>query len=287
MAKKIAVLVVHGVVTQILDGYDLKNRYDMGKLLKRNFTKQLGKQVSENDLVIKYVEYRDILQKNQEELIKKLKNTQLARGLSGMLRPVMIDFGGDVIAYQPGNNNSDLYNRINERFDKALHELAEEAGEDAPLCIIAHSLGSVVASSRIYDLQKTDTHKTKPTKLERGETLSLFYTMGSPIAIWSLRHPHLGSPVSVPHTEIEKVYPNIKNGERNWTNYYSKMDIIGYPLGELNSNYKGALYDKEVRVGGLLTSWNPLSHLYYWTDNKTVEPISQELARVYEVVNQG
>ena len=286
MAKKIAVLVVHGVVTGLLDGYDSNKRYDMGKLLKRKFIKQLGRQVSEDDLVIKYVEYRDILQKNQEKLIKKLKNTQLSKGLSGILRPVMIDFGGDVIAYQPGNNNSDLYNMINERFDDVLRELAAEAGEDAPLCVISHSLGSVVASSRIYDLQ-TDTHKNKPTKLERGETLSLFYTMGSPIAIWSLRHPHLGSPIAVPHMEMERSYPDIKNGHHNWTNYYSESDIIGYPLGELNNNYKGALYDKEVRVGGLLTSWNPLSHLYYWTDNKTVEPIAQELARVYGVVNQG
>jgi len=34
------------------------------------------------------------------------------------------------------------------------------------------------------------------TPLERGETLTLLYTLGSPIAIWSLRYPDFGVPIA-------------------------------------------------------------------------------------------
>ena len=36
---------------------------------------------------------------------------------------------------------------------QTLAELAQEAGPDAPLCVIAHSLGTIIASNYLYDLQ--------------------------------------------------------------------------------------------------------------------------------------
>lgn len=43
------------------------------------------------------------------------------------------------------------------------------------------------------------------------------------------------------------------------------------------------LQDREIDVGGALTSWNPLSHRKYWTDNSFTRPVSKLIADLLEV----
>jgi hypothetical protein len=125
--------------------------------------------------------------------------------------------------------------------------------------------------------------KIGDTPLERGETFTLFYTLGSPIAMWSLRYPNFGVPIAVPSPELSKYYPNLK-GE--WVNFYDEDDVIGYPLKTLNEAYRKAIKaDRQINAGGLLSSWNPASHLGYWTDNDVTKPIAQELVRTWRAVN--
>ena len=65
------------------------------------------------------------------------------------------------------------------RFDEALRRLALRA-PDAPLCVIAHSLGSVIASDHFYDLHKGRTLDPEASPLERGETLDVLLHAGQP-----------------------------------------------------------------------------------------------------------
>ena len=146
----------------------------------------------------------------------------------------------------------------------------------------------MIASNYIYDLQTNKIpnpvkNRMGNTFLDKGETLTLFYTLGSPIAIWSLRYPDFGVPVSIPSPALTNHYPNT---EGEWVNYYSKNDVLGYPLKTLNNDYNRYVKeDKNVRVGGFLSWWNPACHLKYWTDNDVIKPIAQSLVNVWLSVN--
>lgn len=58
---------------------------------------------------------------------------------------------------------------------------------------------------------------------------------------------------------------------------------MGYPLKSLNEAYSEAVNeDKEVNDGGLLESWNPLSHCSYWTDKDVVNTIASSLYNILQ-----
>lgn len=49
---------------------------------------------------------------------------------------------------------------------------------------------------------------------------------------------------------------------------YDADDVLGYPLNILESYAKAGFCEvKLINAGGLLTSWNPLSHAKYWSDD--------------------
>jgi len=121
------------------------------------------------------------------------------------------------------------------------------------------------------------------TPLDRGETLTLLYTLGSPLALWSLRFSDFGQPIMVPAPQLKKYYPDL---EGEWVNYYDQDDVIGFPLKTLDAAYGQAVTaDVEVNVGDFAASWNPLSHLGYWTDQDVVRPISNAIIRAWKSVN--
>jgi len=286
MSQKIAVAIIHGVGKQDPNFAD-----GMAQELKDRFAREMGKKLKDpaSDLAILPVYWAPVLQGAEEELWKRMKRAGELDFTT--LRRFLVDFAADAIAYQPTPTDRRIYDGIHEKFAESLNRLAAEAGEKAPLCVIAHSLGSVIASNYFYDLQ----HPKRPliaarvkkkigdTPLERGETLTLFYTLGSPIAIWSLRYPNFGVPIEVPSPGLSKHYPDLA-GE--WVNYYDEDDVIAYPLKTLNEAYRKVIKaDREINAGGLLSSWNPVSHLGYWTDNDVTKPIARELARTWRTVN--
>jgi hypothetical protein len=121
------------------------------------------------------------------------------------------------------------------------------------------------------------------TPLERGETLTLLYTLGSPIALWSLRYRDFGKPIQIPSPLLHTHYPQLQ-GE--WVNFYDADDVVGFPLKELNDDYGLVVSaDREINVGNIFGSWNPLSHLAYWTDHDVLDPIAKKLVEVWKTVN--
>ena len=286
MSQKIAIAIIHGVGKQDPNFAD-----GMTQELKGRFAKELGQKIQDpaSELAILPVYWAPAVQDAEEELWRRMKRGGEMDFTT--LRRFLVDFAGDAIAYQPTPKDRRIYDGIHEKFAESLNRLAAEAGEKAPLCVIAHSLGSVITSNYFYDLQ----HPKRPliaarvkkkigdTPLERGETFTLFYTLGSPIAMWSLRYPNFGVPIEVPSPGLSKHYPDLA-GE--WVNYYDEDDVIAYPLKTLNEAYRKAIKaDREINAGGLLSSWNPVSHLGYWTDNDVTKPIAQELVRTWRAVN--
>jgi len=278
VTQKIAVVVIHGIGNQPADFADA-------------VIKQISKWCSPKtgaDIVIRPVHWAGVLQ--SEEMLLKKRVEEKARLNYPQLRQFMIDFVADAIAYQVTPHDRETYDSIHAVLARTLRELAAEVGATAPLCIIAHSLGSIIASNYIYDLQH---HHLIPdevrqqmngTPLERGETLSLLYTLGSPLALWSLRYHDFGMPITFPAPTLSGYHPNIPT---EWINFYDPDDVVGFPLKTLNTLYEDRVSeDRAVNVGSILEHWNPLSHLHYWADKDVIRPIADQLIAVWESLNE-
>ncbi|MBI2497936.1 MAG: chemotaxis protein [Opitutae bacterium] len=285
MSSKIAVAIVHGVgITQrdFADG--------MIAELRARFAQATGADAS-TALVCEPVYWGPILQGPEDELWSRLRQGGDLDFVS--LRRFMVSFAADALAYQPARGEADKYEEIHAEFARVMQRLAANAGAGAPLVVISHSLGTIISSNYFYDLTRPRRLIAKAvraqmgrptTPLERGETLAYFVTMGSPIALWSLRYDDFGVPVAIPAPALGRHYPKLVPLAA-WDNFYDPDDVIGYPLKTLNPAYGRAVAnDYAVNAGGLLTSWNPASHISYWTDNDVTKPVAGKLAALWEAM---
>ena len=294
MSTKIAVAIAHGIcVGNEFDREESCKYTDgMAQALKLKLADIAGKSGSEDQklewadskLAISAINWTPVLRDERKNLYQKLGVDNLDSFFG--LREFIFQAIADSLTYQVTQSKIDnlwSYAGIHRCFADSLNSLAqEEARSDAPLCIISHSLGTVITSNYIYDLQtKKAQIDIGDTPLERGETLTSVYTMASQIPFWSLRHPNFDRPIKVPSEKLGQYYPNLK-GE--WINFYNKSDIMGYPLKSLNEAYSEAVTeDQEVNDGGLLESWNPLSHCSYWTSESVIDTIANGL---YDILQQ-
>lgn len=282
MGQKIAVAIIHGIG---------KTPPDFADEMITDLHDRFGEENAEGkDLVIKPVYWSPLMQGVEDVLARRVKEGG-PQGF-GALRDFMISFAGDAIAYQPAPRERDVYDKIHQAVAKTLRSLAEEAGPSAPLCIISHSLGTIIASNFFYDLQTHARRKiiSDPvmasmgdSPLDRGETLSLFYTLGSPLALWSLRYADFGAPLTVPAPALGIHWPGLR-GE--WINYFDKNDVIAYPLKTINEAYAAAVKeDRAVSVGNIFTALTPFCHTAYWTDRDVTFPLAKALANLWRKVN--
>ena len=282
MPQPIAIAFIHGI-GRTEPGYSAA----MQRSLVRRFAAHLGAKVPvpDSQLVFEEINWSAALQYRENALWNRLNPAGPMR--YKRLRRFLVDFAADAIAYQPGSSDRTAYDAVHRQVAVSLARLAERAGPGAPLCIVAHSLGTVIASNYVYDLMKRHGSFMCPsvrrlingTPLERGETLSLLYTMGSPIALWSLRFPRFGVPIRLPTPSLARHHPGVTPA---WINLYDPDDVIGYPLRPLNSAYRAAVTeDRPIDVGSLFTRWNPLSHQGYWNDGRVADAIAESLASVW------
>ncbi len=287
MKTKVAVAFIHGVGKRsqhdLLDGGNNMRR--MALALRDEFARHMPFVEAETALAFMPCHW-DIdsgLQSLENALFAKMK--PLIR--IGMLRDIFATMLGDAVAYQQRTKTPTLYDAIHKAIALRLSRLAALAGPTAPLIIIAHSLGSVIASNYIYDWQKDIVppqvrEMTTNTPLEQMSTLTYLFTLGSPLALWSLRFDTFGEPITVPAPLLHTYYGPMGGG---WVNIYDKDDTIAFPLQSLNAAYERAVIDQQVNVGGILEFWNPSSHLGYWLDRDVVEIIGRALAETWLAAN--
>lgn len=188
-------------------------------------------------------------------------------------------FLGDAIAYQIVPGDDAVYRSIHDIIAENLSRLAEKAGPETPLCVISHSLGTVIMSDHFWDLQSANTYSTAPAgspSIRAGKTLSMLYTLGCPIPLWALRYPNFGNPIHVPAPEQRAAEPDLVY---EWVNYYDPDDIVGFPLRMLDERYKRAVTDdRSVALKPYILGGTPASHILYWHDDVVMDPIAQSLA---------
>lgn len=294
MSAKIAIAIVHGICVGNKFDEEKNSQYAQGiaqalKLKLANLAQQSGSEDeklewADSKLAISAINWTPVLREERKNLYERLGVDRLDSFFG--LREFIFQAIADSLTYQVTQAKIDdlwSYEGIHRCFADSLNSLAQEdrAGSDAPLFVICHSLGTVITSNYIYDLQ---TQKAQidigDTPLERGDTLTSVFTLASQIPFWSLRHPNFDRPITVPSENLEQYYPNLR-GE--WINFFNKSDIMGYPLRSLNEAYSEAVTeDKEVNDGGILESWNPLSHCSYWTSESVIETIANALHKTLQ-----
>lgn len=299
MSSKIAVAIAHGIC--VGDQFDEEEtvRYTGGmaqalKLKLADLAGQTGSEAqklqwADAQVAISAVNWTPVLREERKKLYDKLGVEQLNSFFG--LREFMFQAIADSLTYQVTHSQLDDlwgYKGIHRSFADTLKDLAQDdqAGREAPLCIIAHSLGTVITSNYIYDLETNKAPiETGDTPLERGETLTSVYTLASQIPFWSLRYPHFDQPIKVPAKTLDQYYSGLP-GE--WINFYNESDILGYPLKTLNEAYSQAVtQDQIVNTGDLLASWNPLSHNQYWTDESVIKTIATGLHNILKQLEKA
>lgn len=262
------VVFVHGIGEQQPDSYR-KFGERVRTALEEEVQRAGESRPPRESYVWEEVYWADITQPDQEEMKIKL-------GMRGRLREFMIGSLGDVVAYSKLPYPPDKYGEIQKRFADTVAKVCQRALQtgdgQASLTVIAHSLGAVIASDGIYELNRNN---AMPANLK----MDRFFSMGSPIALFGLRYGLANF--------TRPIRPKV------WINFYYPQDVIGFPLKALNASYDSAVTeDVPLSPGGgtsffsavarRITAILPLvgvaSHSWYFTDERVIKKIAQSLA---------
>lgn len=272
---KLAIGIIHGIGSQE-PGFSIP----LQKGIAKTFS-ELGVEHAWNDLLFKEILWADILSYQQKLLFERINYQNDLRYQNA--RHFFIDYFSDAVAYQPlqvGANEDEIavYELIHQRIDSALQEFALHPQIDAdntPLILIGHSLGTVILSNYLWDQQRSS---KGTTALTRTDTLAGLVTLGSPLALWTLRYKSFGIPIQFPGKQVSEALRQ----QSRWLNIYDHDDIIACPLKGLNPAYNEVVTDDiPLNVGGLLSSWNPMSHVDYWVDQDVYRVIAGFLADLH------
>ncbi|MEQ9188518.1 MAG: hypothetical protein RLP15_12345 [Cryomorphaceae bacterium] len=255
MPKELGILVLHGMGSQATD-------------YAEPMIKEVKRRLGDNAARIAWepVYYADVVEESELRYLREVND----QGLDfWSLRKFIVKALGDAVAYQqPQGAENDAYRKINERVNHSMQRLRAALGDpDKPLIVMAHSLGCVVASNYIWDVQRGKWPDLDD--FTSFKTLNTLVTFGSNLPLFSFAY---AEPVAIALPEGAK-----------WYNYYDKDDVLGFPLKPISTSYEQAVTaDIQINVGGIATSWNPASHTDYWTDNDFTKPVTRHIEAVLQ-----
>ena len=103
------------------------------------------------------------------------------------------------------------------------------------------------------------------------EKLAGIVTFGCNIPLFTFAYEDV-VPIEFPPSTL----PQYLKKKAKWMNYYDPDDVLAYPLKAINPAYNAVVKkDIPINVGGIFSSWNPLSHSDYWTDNSFTKPVAK------------
>ena len=196
----------------------------------------------------------------------------------GGLREFVVAALGDAAAYQYVGEPTSTYRRIHDRIRSRVHELWVDHLDRTPVptVVVAHSLGSHVASSYVWDAQRglPTGAGDDAVPFERFGHLAGMVTLGSPIPLFTFAHDPV-LPIEFPGPQL----PAAVASRARWLNVFDRDDVLGWPLRPLGPAYADVVdEDVQVDVGTIGLSATPLSHRGYWTDGDVAERIADLLA---------
>ncbi len=277
MTKDLAIVVVHGMGETEPDYH-----FGLRSELRDRLGDSLWERVSWNA-----VYYQDLLQDHQRRYMDACKRTANVDWVK--LRKFLLFGFSDAGTMQYRAHETDsMYHRIQEIIHDTLIDALDDLEDPRkPVVIVAHSLGCQVISNYIWDAQKPTANlgvgvfradipdpigRSGEHAFLRLKTLEYLFTSGCNIPIFV---------AGLPKEEIVPIKVNANGWSFSWQNYYDPDDVLGWPLKPLSDGYRKAVtVDKDINVGGPLSSWTPLSHNEYWEDRDFLKPLEAALRRI-------
>lgn len=187
-----------------------------------------------------------------------------------------------------GADTLTAYRRVRNAVRDALAALEARVEEEAPLLVLAHSMGGQIVTDYLYDVNKDGADGGRPSRnhipvsdFQRGRSLRAFVTFGCNIPIFVMALDD--------HEIVEVRNPGLpwRADAPWWFNYYDRSDVLGYPLKEISSAYRGMvrdgkLVDVRVNAGGWLSP-TPFSHNGYWSHRT----IAAQVGEIVETLLAG
>lgn len=267
MSSQVAVLIIHGMGSQKSDFAEAT----MDEINRRISSK--GKDPAKVNW--KPVFWADVIEPRQTKFMQDIVKHKDNDIDFIKLRRFVITAMGDAAAYQSiRGKKSSTYSEIHTLVKACVKDLFKnQLGKQAcPLIVMAHSLGGHIMSNYIWDIQQKPNQRL--SDFENMQYLAGMVTFGCNIPLFTFSHTKL-EPFSFPGPRLSAT----EKSKAQWLNFYDADDVLGYPLRQLSDSYKKLVNDRPINSGGLLTSWNPLSHNEYWTDNDMTKPVAELIAQ--------
>ncbi len=285
--NKIGVIVIHGMGAQ-------QPRFS--DALKVEVSNRLGSAAAR--FVWREIYWADVLEVRESALWECMRKGKEPDGSPipldwRAIREFVVHNFGDALAYHRDLGPATIYDQIQRRISDGLSALREALNDPtAPLIVMAHSLGAHMMSDYIWDLQKRNWKGAGPDPRESIANLAAMVTFGCNIPLFSLEFK-VATPIDLPGPGVTKA--QLKAAAR-WLNFLDRDDVLGWPLRPLYEKELGRLdpaqedtvsriHDHEINVGDLVTSWNPMCHSAYWTDNEFTKPVAAYLQTVLRALD--
>jgi hypothetical protein len=268
--KTIAVLIIHGIGINKADFAD-----DLVNEVKTEFNNRVTIALKDHKdysqyLVFQPVVWDSLLGERQKTLAEKIRLNvvQATKPIEGngwhrfvgwLLRTLNLwlraDFAAqfimDIISYGDAPTRQMILKHIEDNMNKA-------AAGTASVSIIAHSLGTVIATDLIR---------------EKNLKFGNLFTMGSPVQLFSVQY---GKDEFKPPVCCEST-------EGRWINIFDCDDPIAYRLEGISDEYKRAAYLKDCEVDcGIFGQ----AHIGYWADKNVHRIIASKLALDWLKLNE-
>ncbi|RUO98104.1 hypothetical protein [Hyphomicrobium sp.] len=295
MAQPVAVVFVHGIHT-FAPGYHAR--------MQDAIEARLPKRV--RDLVtFRSVFWAERVRQRQKEYLDAVSEKRLFPVTA--YRSLVVQGLGDAAAYQKTKSfRNSCYYEIQSDVRAVLESLDSDNLPNRPLIFVGHSLGCHIISSFIWDVNTIKSWDEARLALEgeeirefsdylrngsafrRLDTLAGLVMMGSNMPLFTFTFgPSRIMPITSsrdPGTPPAFPGRNLDLGMRaraRWLNYYSRNDLLGYPLKPLNEAYanEALLDDIEVASEGWLMRGvgrlsQPLAayraHTGYWNNRRVI-----------------
>ena len=302
MPRHVGIVFVHGI---------LGNEFDFAAKMEDKIRKRLPETLQDY-LHFRSVFWAGVVRRHKRDYFGRARST--GRVWHNRLRRYVVEGLGDAAAYQKTRvRKNSVYFAVQEAISSEIESLETRGRKSDPLIFIGHSLGCPVISSYVWDLNKLtqrteaeikkieDTDEQKlwyqlkdASPLRRLKTLAGIVTLGNnmpmftftfgPDAVYPITSRVLLSSGQV----IEPAFPGAELPEAlrkqaRWLNYYSKTDLLGFPVKPLNDEYRNAESIFDICVSSespwfIPYFWCILAHVRYWT-NRTVLRGTAELIR--------
>lgn len=298
MPQPVAVVFVHGIHTHEAGYADL-----MQQAIARRLPADLKPLVT-----FRAVYWAERVRKRQKLYLDAVAKNALFD--ANKWRGLVVQGLGDAAAYQKTRSHQNsAYYEIQSDIRSVLDELDGQGLPDRPLVFVGHSLGCHIISSFAWDINtvkqwddQRGANEHEQAKLfaaylkdgspfRRLDTLAGLVMMGSNMPLFTFTFgPDRIMPISTSRDPQEMpAFPGVALSEptrarARWLNFYSRNDLLGYPLKPLNSAYDedSRLSDIEVASEGwwrrgvsrvvpaLAPAFTYRAHTRYWRNPRVV-----------------